>query len=180
MITWPTWPSRGPPRFPRLRSDRSRDRDQPVSAMQPLCIQFLSDVVYAQMLSKCPYKFPKMCHGFPTDVPLSHAESPQMPRIELPATTKGSRKDYARLTQGATHHSRIEPVLSILPASLWQSIDFSISPQLLSTMSVSEKLRPWPPILYVWVTDMTRDPYHPTVGFGRTCRLPSGRGVEMC
>ena len=71
-----------------------------------------------------------------------------MPRIEPPVTTQGLRKDHARLTQGATHDSQKEHARFMeracvvhLPASLWQSIDFSISPQLLSTLSALVKLR---------------------------------------
>ena len=89
-----------------------------------------------------------------------------MPRIEPPVTTQGSRKDHARFTQGVTHDSRneharfMERVRVVHSASITLAyrIVFSISPpHLLSTLSASRET-PWLPILYVWVTDMTRTP----------------------
>ena len=37
---------------------------------------------------------------------------------------------------------------------------------------------PWPPILYVWVTDMTLDPYHPAVGFLSARRSQLSTGID--
>jgi hypothetical protein len=156
----------------------------------PRCNRYASDSCPTLRTLKCRpsvhRKCPKMCHGFPTDVPLSHAESPPMPRIESPVTTQGSRKDHARFTQGATHNSQkeharfMERVCVVHSASITLATHWLFDFPALVVNVVRIEETPWPPILYVWVTDMTRDPYHPTVGFLSARRSPFGSGVDNC
>jgi hypothetical protein len=107
-----------------------------------------------------------------------------MPRIESPVATQGSRKDLARFTQGATHNSRkeqprfMERVRVVHSASITLAAHWLLDFLAIAVKVVRIEVTPWPPILYVWVTDMTRDPYHPTVGFWRTRWPPSGSGVD--
>ncbi len=137
MIPWPTWPSRGPHDF----QDCGLVIVVTVSNQCPRCNRCASNSCPTLCTLKCRPSVHANVRRCATDVPLSHAVSPQMPRIESPVTTQGSRKDHARFTQGATHGSWKESALSILPASLWQRIGFSISPHLLSTLSASKKRR---------------------------------------
>jgi hypothetical protein len=80
-----------------------------------------------------------------------------MPRIESPVTT-----------QGATHHSQkeharfMERVRVVHSASITLATHWLLDFPAIAVKVVRIEETPWPPILYVWVTDMTLDPYaHP-------------------
>jgi len=109
-----------------------------------------------------------------------------MPRIEPPVTTQGSRKDHARFTQGATHNSQkeharfTERIRVVHSASITLATHWLLDFPAIAVKVVRIEETPWPPILYVWVTDMTLDPYHPRVGFLSALRSPSGSGVDKC
>jgi len=91
-----------------------------------------------------------------------------MPRIEPPVTTGGLRKDHTRFTQGATRNSQeeharfMERVRDVHSAGITLAIHWLLDLPAIAVKAVSIRETPWPPILYVWVTDMTLDPYaHP-------------------
>jgi hypothetical protein len=127
-----------------------------------------------------------MCGRHAADVPRFPVACRQVPR-------KRSRSDYAMFTQrtrkdyAPSHASFTERPRSDHETSAHCPLDL---PHLGSTLTslfprtcchlVCIEETPWTPILYVWVTDATQDPYRPTVGFLRTRWLPSGSGVDKC
>ena len=183
MIAWPTWPSRGPADFHVC----GLIVVVTVTNKCPRCNHCASNSCPTLCTLKCRPSVHVNVQRCATDFSLSHAESPQMPRIEPPVTTQGSRKDHARFTQGVTHDSRNEHARFMERVRVVHSASITLAYALFSRFPPRTCCQRCPhqrnsvaahPIRLGYRYDA--GPLRASVGFRSTRRLPSGRSVDKC